>query len=481
MTAGRVLEIALSRKAWIATPVVVTAGLAALLAVALERRVPYRAETVLSVTTGADAGALFALRSLDVMRDAIDASEVLQRRGLTPAVLRERVAVDLLGDGTVRLEVTAPSKEEAELAAFEIVRVAAERVRVTAERLAEPYRKRMRRCRADLDQRRANERATARELSDLLAAHTMKPGPDGNYVSVLRFTLADAKERAAAKRLELADFDAEFAATAASAEAADQEGEGLVGRIATADAEVARRKNEIGLTDAHPRVLARLAERWRLTAELASRAPAPADSARPSPKPRAAAALAGIEERVRELAERVNTDAAAAEATARSLVTRIRNSKAQIGRAEAALSRTTAEAEANRPARAAIEPVSDARPEAHAVEASAPAGGLAAAGAVLGLVIGALLAAFAEALDPAIRSSADVVRRLEVPVLATVSFRPGDGRGRGARWAGALVWLGAFVVVAALMLAAVYPGWSRIRALVSGGGTDAHAVKEYTK
>jgi hypothetical protein len=109
--------------------------------------------------------------------------------------------------------------------------------------------------------------------------------------------------------------------------------------------------------------------------------------------------------------------------------------------------------------------------KAYATDGGPPPLGLAAAGTVLGLMLGGLLAALAESLDPVIRSHEDVVRHLELPVLATISCPPAYGPGRGSsRPAGTALWLLAFLVAASAMVLLVYPGWRKIRAMIRPGG-----------
>ena len=110
-------------------------------------------------------------------------------------------------------------------------------------------------------------------------------------------------------------------------------------------------------------------------------------------------------------------------------------------------------------------------------------------------MIGGLLAALAETVDPVIRSGEDVERHLDIPVLATVSRslgdppaggeRPSGGQERRSgrlsaraatregrsRWAAAAVWLLIFVVAVAVVAIVFYPGWGRLKGMFAGGAS----------
>ncbi len=97
----------------------------------------------------------------------------------------------------------------------------------------------------------------------------------------------------------------------------------------------------------------------------------------------------------------------------------------------------------------------------------------------LGLMLGVLLAALAESLDPVIRSHEDVVRHLELPVLATISCTTADDRDRGSssQLTGTALWLLAFLVAASTMVLLVYPGWRKIRAMLRPNAATTKASR----
>jgi hypothetical protein len=492
MTRACLLRVAWARKGWIAAPFAIATGVAAILGWGLASRVTYRASCLLGVTGSAHAEAVFACRSLAVLDGVLESPEFkdTRRRRATPAALAEDVKVTVLGEGRLSLEVDAPSAAEAERLVAGIAAEAGRSVKVLATEIRKEDEKRVRDLEDRLERAQRDVDAPARDLAELKTRHHFDAGPGGELVSNLRARLADVRAKEAGLRRQLAGMEAELEAlkaddTGASPVAAPTEAQ-RDNRLAALDAEIVRLRED--LTDIHPRLVKVLTKRSELAADLAAgpgAAEGPADlgaraeldrnlRAKEGERARVAAILAATGRERAEIAESVRTGASNAEERARRLTQRIAAARAEVDRIGVLIEEQKDEARRSRAVCVALTPgeIGKARP----LGGRPSAGWLSLAGAALGLMIGGLMAALAEALDPAIRSEADVVSRLDVPVLATV---PGIGGGRaGGQWAGTVAWLAAFVLSAAFLVALVYPGWKRLRATFarSGGRPAAEEI-----
>ena len=487
MTRACLLRIAWARKGWIAAPFMIATAVAAIVGWGLASRVTYRASCLLGVTEGAHAEAVFACRSLYVLDAVIEAPgfKDTRRRHATAAALAENVKVTVLGEGRFSLEVDAPSAAEAERLVAGIAQEAGRSVKVLATKVRKEDAERIIDLEDKLEQAVRNGDAPQRELDALTSRHRFDTGARGELVSHSRARLADLQEQEVGLRRQLAGIDAELGALGsggATAVAAASPAEVARGnRLAALDAEIARLRED--LTDVHPRLVKVLAERSKVTAEIAEGAGTVGEPvylgartglsrdlrAREAERARAAAILAATEKGRVELAEAVRTEAANAEEIARRLLQRIAGARAEVDHIGKLIEEQKDAARRNRAARVALTPceIEKARPLA----GGPSVGWLSLAGAALGLMIGGLMAALAEALDPAIRSGADVVSRLDVPVLATVPEVWG-GRAR-PQWAGTVAWLTVFVLTATFLVTLVYPGWGRLRAMFPRSGERA--------
>jgi len=489
MTPAGALQVAWARKGWIAAPLAISTGVAAVVGWGLSGRVTYRASCLVSVSEGAHAQAVFACRSLDVLEAVLDAPEfkVTRRRHAAAAGLAEDVTVSVLGESRLRLDVAAPSAAEAERLAAGIAQEAGRSVKVLSEEIRKEDARRIRDLEDRCEQARRSVDAPRRELGDLMTRHRFDTGPLGEMVSRSRARLANVRAKEAELAGQLAGIDAELdvlRTRGAHVEASLPRGDDVGrDRLAALDAEIARLRED--LTDAHPRLVKLVAERFMVAAGLERRG----DLADPSPRviltgnagsemrvkeaerARVSAMLAATRKESAELAESVRVEAANAEDRARRLSQSLASARAEVARAEKLLEDQRVAADrrmAAGPALRVIE-LGKARP----VGGGASVGWLSLAGAALGLMIGGLAAALVEALDPAIRSGDDVARRLDLPVLATVPSL-GDGR-EGAQWAGATAWLAAFLLVAAFLVTLIYPGWGRLKAAFARSGARGAA------
>ena len=488
MTPARALQVAWARKGWIAAPLAIATGVSALVGWGLSDRVTYGASCLVSVTEGAHAQAVFACRSLDVLETVLDAPEFMdtRRRHATAACLAEDVAVTVLGEGRLRLDAEAPSAAEAERLAAGIAAEAGRSVKLLSERMHKDDGKRIRDLEDRCERARRSVEAPRRELDDLMTRHRFDAGPRGELVSRSRARLADIRAKEAGLSMRLAGIDAELrvlrgggAHAAASLPACENVRRD---RLSALDAATAHLWED--LTDAHPGLARLIGERSWGDADVARLD----DSADPSPgvissgdaggevrareaeRARVSAVLAATRKEQAELAEFVRVEAADAEERARRLTRRVAGARAEVAKAEKLLEDQMVAAERNRAAGAALRVVETGK--ARPVGGGVSVGWLSLAGAALGLMIGGLMAALAEALDPAIRSGDDVARELDLPVLATVPSLA-DGRD-GTQWAGAAAWLAAFLPVAAAILMLIYPGWGRVRdAFARSGGRVA--------
>jgi len=504
MTPGGVFTIAWYRKAWIAAPVLVTAGVAALIGWGLRSRVAYRASVLLAVTESAGEGAVFALKAPAVLEGALERAGLAGRRSL--AELSGAVAVKVLAGNQLRLDVEAGSGDEAVRLAMAIADEAAATVSALAKTASEPDLKRVR----DLKLRERNVTTSiadaGRYLSEIRTGHEFVTGPQGDLVSASRGRLAEARQAIAARRRDLAAIDAEIEAlrrrlAALSGEAeepgvsasAERPLDGVGRRIEAIDKELVRLREN--LTDAHPRVATLLAERALLEAGRAVAAGSKQDNlvagirselrAKEGERLRASSVISALEREARELDAYVKTEGAAAEASARDIILRLAGNRAALERVRRLIAEAEDTAERNRASRAALSVICREKVRAYPTDGGPPPLGLAAAGTILGLMLGGLLAALAESLDPVIRSHEDVVRHLELPVLATISCPTAydQGRGSSSRLTGTALWLVAFLVAASAMVLLVYPGWRKIRAMLRPGGpsTGIHRMDRITR
>jgi hypothetical protein len=233
-------------------------------------------------------------------------------------------------------------------------------------------------------------------------------------------------------------------------------------------------------TDIHPRVVALRAERARVEAELTDEVPQTVDvqrdpvrlelrrqlAGKDGQRARIVSRIAALLDEERMLAEFVRTEVPAIEERARRLTIRLKDTARDDETVSHSLDSARRAANENRASKAAIT-VRSGSPPPQVLRSGASLRLFSVLGVVFGLVAGGLLAAFAEALDPVIRTSEDVRRHLDLPVLAAVprqALRLVRHTGR-QRALGALVWAVGFLLAAAFLLTLVYPGWDRLRAL----------------
>ncbi|MHC4253305.1 MAG: GumC domain-containing protein [Planctomycetota bacterium] len=493
MTPGGLLKIAWARKGWIAAPFAIATGVAALVGWGLASRVTYRASCLLGVTEGAHAEAVFACRSLDVLETVLEGPRFkdTRRRHATAAGLAEDVKVTVLGEGRIKLEADAPSADEAERLVAGVAEEAGRGVKVLSMNIRKEDEERIRDLEDKLEQAQRNVDAPECELAELKARHSFDVGPQGDLISRSRARLTDVRAREAELRMQLAGIDAELEALRAGGvdapSAAPSGDAGRNDRLAALDAEIARLRED--LTDRHPRLAKLLAERSKVAAELAETpdavgAPAEVGTraalgqalrAKEGECARVAAVLAATEEERVELAESVRAEAANAEERARRLRQRVASAGAEVSRIGKLIGEQRDAARRNRAAHVALTPGDFEK--AQPIGGGPSVGWLSLAGAALGLMIGGLVAALAEALEPAIRSGEDVVRQLDLPVLATVPSL--GGRRAGAAWVGTAAWFAAFLLTATFLVMLVYPGWGRLRVAISrpGGRSAAEETR----
>jgi uncharacterized protein involved in exopolysaccharide biosynthesis len=468
MTLTDALRIGWERKGWVLGPAALTAGIAALAGVALESRARYTAGRVLEVTRGATAEAVLACRSRGVLAEAAETADVPH----SPEDLVESVRVEAAGARRLHLLVERSSREEAERLADALARAAVSSARVHEARARADAREEIEGLEERLRQLRASREAARRELADLVSAHPEDLDAAGLPLDTQARRLIGTRDALISARRELAAVAAEVEAIRTKAAGEVEAGPGADGpadpRLAAMEKELARLREE--LTDAHPRVASLLRERARL---LAEGPPGPAGLADERPRLEEALAarradLARLEARIGALKEeeRRASDLAKAAADlherARAVVSRIEEHSREMTlaakRIESAKTSARAETESRPALRIAGELGTAVRRSGYAP------GPLAAWGAVLGLMLGGLLAALAEAVDPAIRTGEDARRLLDVPVLATIPASTlKAAREEGPRWAGAALWAAAFILAAAIIVVFVYPGWRRLR------------------
>lgn len=471
MTALGILRVAWARKGWIAGPVVVTSALAALLGAGLERRASYVASRVLSVTEGAQAEAVFACKSVEVLSKALSGSRLEGK--VLPQELASRVKAEVEGR-LVRLSVVWSSSDDAEYLVERIASEAARAVVVHAQEVSAADRAAAEEIEERLRQLRANRDAAQRELAELTTSHPVEQGPHGELRSVARRRLIETQDALAAARRELAELDAEIAALQAKpsldARVEEPAGTAAQGRLAELDRKIAELREE--MTDLHPRLATLLAERARLASagEGHPARPRPGDAeprvslelaSKEALRARLLARVAALEKEEKDLSERVRLEAAAVEERVARTQQVLKRTGDDILAAEEELERARRSMAAKLASRAALSVKAKLPVETR--RSGASPGLLGTLGAALGLVLGALLAALAEALDPAIRTGEDVTRHLDIPVLAEV---PADAllcsRGGERSRASAILWLVAFLLAAAFMLVLVYPGWEAV-------------------
>ncbi len=493
MTTATLLQIAWARKGWIAAPFAIATCAAALIGWGLASRVTYRSACNMTVKEGAYVDAAFSCRSLDVLDRVLErrAFEDVRRRCPIPARLAEQVTVTVSGLGVFRLEVDAPSADEAERLVGAIAAEAGLSVKVLADQISDEDQRRIWDLDEKLRQAQANVVEPKRELDELQIKYQFHEGPQGELVSSSRLRLTEMQTKTADLRRQLAGIDAEVAALKHSvdvaaggrAEGSPSHGKPADARLIELDADIARLRES--LTDEHPRLAKLFKERSRIEHERGRDLASPrgggegrassgslADGlraalrAKEAERARSASVLAALEKERAELAEFVRTEAANAEGRARELTQRLESARVEVDRTSKLKAEEEDAAERSKAAHAALTP---GRVEKAQLLGGGPSvGWLALAGAALGLMIGGLTAALAEALDPAIRSGDDVVLGLDLPVLATVPAL-GGGRG-GARRAGTVAWLAVFFLTAAFLVMLVYPGWGRLRELLSPAG-----------
>jgi len=490
MTALGMLRIGWARKGWIAGSVALTAFIAALLGAMLERRVSYVASRVLAVTEGVHAEAVFACKSAEVLSRALAGSRL--EGSLLPQELAESVKVEVEGR-FVRLSVERPSASEAEYLVERIASEASRAVTQHANEVSSRDRAAAEEIEERLRQLRANRDAAQRELAELTTSHPVEPGPHGELRSVSRRRLIETQDSLAAARRELAELDAELAAMrgrSASPEPPPEApprapgGESPRGRpeeLERLDRRIAELREE--MTDLHPRLAALLAERARLEEKLLGRGAPAGDSAPgtgPAPsasaehpelaakealRARVAARVSALEKEEKSLSEQVRTEAAAVEERVARMTLVLKRSTDDILSTEQELEQAKRKAAASTASRAALSVRTKLPTEARRSGASATL--LGSLGAAFGLVLGVLLAALAEAVDPVLRTAEDVMKHLDLPVLAEVpaGALAASSPARGRLVSGGLLWLCVFVVAAAFLLVLAYPGWETLAEL----------------
>jgi septal ring factor EnvC (AmiA/AmiB activator) len=490
MTPAGVLRVAWSHKGWIVGSVALAAGLGALAGSVLHERTRCRATLLMEVTPHTEADALFACKSADVLARAVEACDLAAP--LSPARLAAETTVELVGQNRLSVTVERSDRLEAEMLVATIAREAARAVRVLADRASDEDLAAIEQADKEKRQVEANHKEFQRQLSQLMTEYPFEIGAHGEVVTASRRQLAEAQQALAKARRELVDVDAAVAALAAKlatpVAALTAESERLEPpaarqirqRMGAVDAEIVRLRAEF--TDMHPRVMKAIAERDRLASELAAAAPATVSASdrsletqvraqltdREGERARVASRVAQLEAEEKRLADHVKTGAATTEDRARKLAVSLKASAKSLETAQQRSEVARRAAEERRISYPAITVRTDA-PPTQVIRHGATAGLLGAVGAAVGFVIGLLLAAFVEALNPIIRYPEDIRRHIELPVLATVpavalaDIRRG-GRTR-AGMLGSVAWLLVFFAVAAALLGLVYPGWNRIRAL----------------
>jgi hypothetical protein len=457
--------------------VFVTAGLAGLIGLAIESRTTYRVTRVLEVSEGAPAEAVFVCRSRDVLATAMEKAGIRQIAPLEE--LADQVTVEEAGGRRLHLTVERRRRQEAEGLAAAIAEEASGRVRVIARKVTEEHREKADGIVKWLAQVRANRDNRLAELDELKRKHPEEIDEQGRPLGTAQKRLISVQDALAEARRELAAMDARIESLRTRVEstprftdpAGTTGGTGACGRLKALDEEIAGLRKD--LTDRHPRLAALLAERADIevgsvlkTADLANPLRLELEvklSDAEAERSAAAARARKLEEDVEKLRPLANDSVTLGE-IARSANEKLRRHEAEIEDMRRGLDRVRREAEADATAHAALVDVTKRdglQARVLALRADAPPGRLALLGAGLGLMLGVLLAALAESMDPVLRTAEDIRRILDMPVLATVPNvsltprRPGRPRSR-ARVLGGIIWLAAFLLAAAFLLGLVY-------------------------
>jgi len=418
------------------------------------------------------------------------------RARLLPAQLADATTVELAGTNLVSLTVERQDASEAERLVSAIARQAVRAVRVLAKDASETVLADIEQIEKEKRQVEGNYKEFQRQLSQLMTDHPFETGTHGGVVSSSRRRLGGVQQALTKARRELLEVDAEIvslrvrlspeAGTKGSPDdAASRETPAaarLRRRIESLDDDiVALRKN---FTDLHPRVAKLRTERARMVAELSAANAVPVNEPvrvleaqvrqqllnREGERARLASRVEQFEKEEAELAEYVKTEASVVEDRARKLAVHLKETAKSLETEQQRVEDARLAAKRSSASRGSITVRSNPPPTQ--VIRSGVSGDVASAiGAVAGLILGAFLAAFAEALNPIIRSSEDIRRHLDLPVLATVPaavlVSAPMVRRRGSGVVGSLVWLLVFLLVAALLLALVYPGWDQLKILLS--------------
>lgn len=469
MTALDLFRIAWARKGWLLAPTLIVAAALALVGAMLQARVSYIASRILSVSEGAQAEALFACKSIEVLAKALEGSRL--EGVLTPQELATHVSATIESK-LVKLSVERPSGEEAE---YLVERIASEAAKAVVQ-LAREASAKDRAAIEDLEERlrqlRANRDAAQRELARLTAEHPVERSSHGELQSVFRRRLLQTQEELATARKELASLDAELAVMRTGAPGRTQVlPEAVARRLAELDGEIAKLREE--MTDLHPRLAALLAERSRLEAlpAVEQKASPPELATKEAARAGLAARIEELSKQLKEFSEKVEQEAAVVEEKVVRLTHVIKRTTDDIASAEEEIKEAKRKASGNLIAKAALE-VKTKLPLQTNRSGIGPTT-LGSLGVALGLVLGGLLAALAEAIDVRIRTSEDVTKHLDVPLLAEV---PADALGKQTSSTShaalnALLWLLVFVAVAAFILVLVYPGWDAIVTFFASRGS----------
>jgi len=489
MTPRGVIRVAWTQKLWIVMPIVLFAAGGFLIGRALYNRATVTSSRLLDVTRGAEADALFACTSNDVLERALEATGLDGR--ILPGRLAEATSVEVAGDNKLLLSVTLDSEDEAERLVQAIAVEAGRAVSVMASEISAADMAEIQKQEESRRQLDRLHKSFQRRLSKIMTEHPFHTGSHGEIMSATRRRLIDAREKLATAKRALAEADAEIVSLSEKLKSRATPGPAAAAKVDSTAAAALRKRIEAidarletlraDFTDLHPRVAKVLAERDQVAAELAALKPVPV------PAPTAASldgvrrqlleketARAGIASRVKtleaeeqELVKYVKTEAAAIEEQARRFSTDLRNTADELQATQRKLDAARRAAAENRGSRAAVT-MREGEPPPRITRAAGSPAVYAAAGAAIGLVIGALLAALAEVINPILRTTADIRHHLDLPVLAVVpagSLRSSPaGRRPGTLSTIALALV--FLIIATLLLLAVYPGWGEIRRYV---------------
>ena len=471
MTLAAALRAGVSRWPWLVGPVLVTAGLALALGLAIESQTTYRVTRVLEVSEGAPAEAVFVCRSRDVLATAMEKADIRQIAPLEE--LAEQVTVEEVGGRRLHLTVERRRREEAERLALGVAEEASERVLVIARKVTEEHREKADGIVKWLAQVRANRDNRLAEIDELRRLHPEEIDEQGRPLGTAQKRLISVQNALAETRRELAAMDARIEALRTRVESTPRftdpaAATGGGGRLKALDGEIARLRKD--LTDRHPRLAALLAERANIEVGSALKTAALANPLRLEFEVKlsdAEAERAGAAAKARKLEEDAEKlrpladDSVTFGNIARIANEKLRRHEAEIEDMRRSLDRVRRDAEADATAHAALVDVTKRdglQAQVVPLRADAPPERLAFLGAGLGLMLGVLLAALAESMDPVVRTAEDVRRILDMPVLATVpnvSSMPRRPRSR-ARVLGGIIWLAAFLLAAAFLLGLVY-------------------------